>query len=216
MKRLKIILLQNKILILFFLIISIYSIIYIRVFNPKEINDNNIYGYVYDYKLEDDKLTLKVKSDKRIIVTYYNNLDIHYGDYVSIKGSYIKINEPTVFNQFNYKKYLYSNRIYYSFKATNIKIEKKNKNILYGIKNNMVERIENCNYSKKYLYIFLLSNKTYLEDNLYDSYKNLGLMHLICISGMHISYIILLLNKIIKNNKIKKIIIYLTYFLINV
>ena len=71
MKRLKIVLQQNKILILFFLIISIYSIIYINVFKVKELNDTKIYGYIYDYKIEDNKLTLKVKSKKRVLVNYY-------------------------------------------------------------------------------------------------------------------------------------------------
>ncbi len=203
MKRLKIILQQNKILILFFLIISIYSFIYINIFKPKELNDNTIYGYVYSYKIDDNKITLKVKSDKRVLVNYYNtNLNIEYGDYVYIYGNYTEISNPTVFNLFNYKKYLYSNKIYYSFNANIIKVDKKSNNIIFKIKNYMVKRIENCKYSKKYLYVFLLSNKDYLEDSLYDSYKNLGLMHLICISGMHISYIILLLKRITKKNKI--------------
>ena len=217
MKRLKIVLQQNKILILFFLIISIYSIIYINVFKVKELNDTKIYGYIYDYKIEDNKLTLKVKSKKRVLVNYYNydnSLKIEYGDYVYIYGNYTEINEPRVFNQFNYKKYLYSNKIYYAFNATNIKLDKRNNNIIFKIKNNIVKRIENCKYFKKYLYIFLLSNKSYLEDNLYNSYKDLGLVHLICISGMHISYIILLLNKITKKNKIIIYILLLLYTVI--
>ena len=208
LQRLKIILLQNRLLIIFSLIVIIYSSLFIILFDPKTINDNTITGYIYDYKIDGNKLTLKIKSKRRIIVNYYLKTEIfnfEYGDYVELKGEYTPISENTNFNMFNYKKYLYSQRIYYMFNADSIKLVKKNKNILFTIKNLIVKRIEKCKYSKKYLYVFLLSNKNFLEDDLYSSYKNLGLVHLICISGMHISYIIMLLNKL----KTKKIFIYI-------
>ena len=214
--RLKIIFWQNKLLLLLALLLCIYIGIYINLYEPKVPIDNKIYGYIYDYKIDGNKLTLKIKSRKRIIVNYYfktkyekESFNLKYGDYILLNGSYKEINENTNFNMFNYKKYLYSQRIYYEFNASNIKLIKRNKNIIFIIKNYIVNRIEKCKYSKKYLYVFLLSNKSFLEDNLYSSYKNLGLVHLICISGMHISYIILLLNKL----KIKKIFIYLFLFL---
>ncbi|MBR4351216.1 MAG: DNA internalization-related competence protein ComEC/Rec2 [Bacilli bacterium] len=207
-QRLKIILLQNKLLILLSIIVILYCSLFIILFNPKDINDNTITGYIYDYKTDGNKLTIKIKSKRRIIVNYYlktETFNLKYGDYVELKGEYTPISENTNFNMFNYKKYLYSQRIYYMFNADSIKLIKKNKNILFTIKNLIVKRIEKCKYSKKYLYVFLLSNKNFLEDDLYSSYKNLGLVHLICISGMHISYIIMLLNKL----KTKKIFIYI-------
>ncbi|MBR4830701.1 MAG: DNA internalization-related competence protein ComEC/Rec2 [Bacilli bacterium] len=211
LQRLKIILLQNRFLILFLLITIIYCSLFILLFNPKELNDTSITGYIYDYKIDGNKLTLKIKSRKRVVVNYYfktekekNSYNLEYGDHIKLKGEYTSISENTNFNMFNYKKYLYSKKIYYQFNASNIKLIKRNNNILFTIKNLMVKRIEKY-HSKKYLYVFLLSNKNFLEDNLYSSYKNLGLVHLICISGMHITYIIMLLNKL----KIKKIFIYI-------
>ncbi len=216
MKRLKIILLQNKILILFFLIIIIYSFIYIRVFNPKSISNTHLEGYITSIKYKDDKLTLIIKSNKKTVVNYYlkSVINLEYGDYISLDGEYTSINENTNFNLFNYKRYLYSNRVYYMFNAKSIKVIKKNNNILFNIKNKIVKRIEKCTYSKKYLYIFLLSNKSYLEDNIYDSYKDLGLVHLICISGMHISCIILLLNKLFNKKIINYIFLIVYLFLL--
>ncbi len=210
--KLKIVLKQNNILIILLLLLGIYISLYINLFKPKTINNNHIYGYIYDYKIDGNKLTLKIKSKKRILVNYYfktkyekDNYNYQYGDYISINGSYKEINKNTNFNMFNYRNYLYSQRIYYQFNGTNIKLIKRNNNIFFRIKNYIVKKIENCKYSKKYLYVFLLSNKSFLEDNLYSSYKNLGLIHLICISGMHISFIILLFRKL----KVKKIFIYL-------
>ena len=216
MKRLKIILLQNKILILFFLIIIIYSFIYIRVFNPRSISNTHLEGYITSIKYKDDKLTLIIKSNKKTVVNYYlkSDINLEYGDYISLDGEYTSINENTNSNLFNYKRYLYSNRVYYMFNAKSIKVIKKNKNILFNIKNIIVKRIEKCTYSKKYLYIFLLSNKSYLEDNIYDSYKDLGLVHLICISGMHISCIILLLNKLFNKKIINYIFLIVYLFLL--
>ena len=214
--RLKTILLQNKYLLLLSLITIVYVLFFILLFNPKELNNKTVTGYIYDYKIDGNKLTLKIKSNKRVLVNYYfntekekNNFGLKYGDYISLKGEFTSIKENTNFNMFNYKKYLYSQKIYYQFNASSIKLDKRNRNIFFTIKNLIVKRIEKCKYSKKYLYVFLLSNKSFLEDDLYSSYKNLGIVHLICISGMHISYIIMLLNKL----KIKKVFIYIFLFL---
>ena len=198
--KLKTIFIQNKILILFFLIVLLYVFIYICLFNPKERTDNTLIGIVTEYKIKDNKLTITL--DNKAIVNYYfkDELDIHYGDKIKVVGNYTDLKENTNYNMFNYKKYLYSNGIYYMFNADKISIIKKNNNYIYIIKNKIVNRINNIKYSKKYLYIFLLSNKSYLEDDLYTSYKNLGLIHLICISGMHISLFISLLKKLKTNN----------------
>ncbi|MBR2603996.1 MAG: hypothetical protein IKE10_03140, partial [Bacilli bacterium] len=103
MKRLKIILLQNKILILFFLIIIIYSFIYIRVFNPRSISNTHLEGYITSIKYKDDKLTLIIKSNKKTVVNYYlkSDINLEYGDYISLDGEYTSINENTNSNLFN-------------------------------------------------------------------------------------------------------------------
>ena len=213
--KLKIVLLQNKIIILFFLITIIHVSIYISVFNPKPLNNNCIYGYIYDYKIDNDKIILKIKSNKRIQVNYYGEYNPKYGEYVKVVGNFKELNENTNFNMFNYKHYLYSNRIYYEFNASSITRIKKSNNAIYIIKNKIVNRIEKCKYSKKYLYVFLLSNKNYLEDELYSSYKNLGLIHLICISGMYISCIIFLFKKLKVKNVFIIIYLILYSFILN-
>ena len=67
--------------------------------------------------------------------------------------------------------------------ADNIKVVRKNKNILYKIKNNIYKRI-NKYKSKKYLKIFLLGDKSDLDK---DIFNNLGIIHIFSLSGFHIS-----------------------------
>ena len=85
--------------------------------------------------------------------------------------------------------------------ADNIKIVKKNKNILYKIKNNIYKRINKFK-SKKYLKIFLLGDKSDLDK---DIFNNLGIIHIFSLSGFHISVLCFIFKKL----KCKNIFIYL-------
>ena len=48
----------------------------------------------------------------------------------------------TMFNCFNYRKYLYNHKIYYILNANRIKIMKSNTSIFYDIKNRIISRIK--------------------------------------------------------------------------
>ena len=101
-------------------------------------------------------------------------------------------------------------KIYYIFEAYDIKIIKRNNNVLYNIKNYINNRIEKYKTSK-YLKIFIMGNKDELEYNEKNIYKNLGIIHLLSISGAYISILIFILNKIVKK---KYICIFLLFYII--
>ena len=207
MKKLKIDLLCKIILILSILY-TFYitkNLIYHTNYQEGEIT---LIGKIINITHSSDKTDLIIKSKEKIKVTYYGNIDYKLGDYIKVNGNLTKPYNNTIFNLFNYNKYLLSNKIYYILKADNIIKIKDNKNILYEIKNNIYERIDKLK-SKDYVKTFILGDKQDLSDEILSSYQQNGVSHLLAISGMHISLLVVILSKILKKFKY-------SYFIISI
>ncbi len=207
MKKLKIDLLCKIILILSILY-TFYitkNLIYHTNYQEGEIT---LIGKIINITHSSDKTDLIIKSKEKIKVTYYVNIDYKLGDYIKVNGNLTKPYNNTIFNLFNYNKYLLSNKIYYILKADNIIKIKDNKNILYEIKNNIYERIDKLK-SKDYVKTFILGDKQDLSDEILSSYQQNGVSHLLAISGMHISLLVVILSKILKKFKY-------SYFIISI
>ena len=110
----------------------------------------------------------------------------------------------TIPNQFNYRKYLYYNRIYYTLTAKEISKVANNTNIIYYIKDKIAKRISKITYANEYLKIFILGDTSELSEEISKSYQQNGVSHLFSISGMHISLfatiILYFLKRISYNN----------------
>ncbi len=104
-----------------------------------------------------------------------------------------------------------SKNTYYKMNASSITIIGKNKNILYSIKNYLIEKINKLNKSS-YLKTFILGDSSDIDDDVLSSYRTNGVSHLFSVSGMHItllsSIILFILNKI-KKSKINYFIVIL-------
>ena len=112
-----------KITLLFSFIFLIFLSYKIQV-KYKIPNSNYLIGIVQDIKNDGDKLTFDIKSKKRVIANYYIKKEyekklisnsIKMGYIVKLKGKYKEVSNNTNFNLFNYKKYLLSKKIYYTF-----------------------------------------------------------------------------------------------------
>lgn len=213
MKKLKIIL-NSRYLIISLIFIYFICLVCNLSFNNKTTYQEkyyNISGVLLDYKIDNDKLTIILKEKEKIKGTYYlkssKETDIlqrqlEYGCSMNIKGI-IKIpSNNTIPNTFNYKKYLKYNHINYIIQIDSLKVLKKNSSVFYKIKNFVVRRINKLNYSKEYVYAFLIGKKDYLDNEVYKNYQNLGITHLFAISGMHITLLCMLLKNILKKLKI--------------
>ena len=165
-------------------------------------------GKIVSITKGDDRTDLIIKAKEKIKVTYYSDVDYKLGDYIKISGSLTKPYNNTIFNLFNYNKYLLSNKIYYVLYADNIVKVKDNENILYKIKNAIYERIDHLK-SKDYIKTFILGDKQDLSDDILASYQENGVSHLLAISGMHISLLVAILSKILKKFKY-------SYFIISI
>ena len=198
MLRLKSILQYSNITLYLFLMIILLSIIRCNIpITPKyNIDDNYIDGIIVDIKKSDDKYSFIIKGKEKVKCNYYisEELSFKLGDKVKLYGKLSVPSNNTVPNTFNYKKYLYYNHINYVMTVNNIELVNSNKNILYSIKNCLIDYI-NTFKSKGYLSTFIIGDKSLLEDGVYEQYQKLGVSHIFAISGMHVSILSMIILK---------------------
>ncbi len=211
LKKLKILLQSDTFHCLLIFLIFLYIIVFTKIINYTSKysgKENIISGRIINFETKEKYLSLIIKGREKIKVNYYyknkeekdfySNLFL-YGNRVHLKGSFqVPINN-TIPNTFNYKKYLYNNKIYYIFIAKEVKVT-NSKNILFSIKNSITKYIYSFK-SYKILNLFIMGNKDVLTRETYNVYKINGIAHLLAISGMHITFFILILNFMLQNIK---------------
>ena len=225
MRSLKTILQYNKLFIVFFIFLCIYILLFTKIIKYEsklDIRKNVFEGVITSIKFEGDRLVLDVKGEERLITNYYVKskeekntiLDvIHHGDKIMLKGTLKVPFNNTIPNNFNYKKYLYNKKIYYTLSVDSYEIIKNNKNILYKIKDKLYKKIINLDNSDYYL-AFILGDKTLLSSEIYNSFQSNGISHLLALSGMHINILLLIINMFLKKFKENKRIIITSIILI--
>ncbi len=199
---------------IYFLIILLCSISFIRVLFT--LNEENIHisknidisAIVTKIKQDKEKTVIDVKRGKKYRITFYKQININLGDKVLISGKFNTPKSNTVFNTFNYRKYLLSKKILLVSNEASITIKHKNKNPFYSFKTSIKNHIEKYK-SKAYLKAFIMGDTSLIEEDIMSNYKMLGINHLFAISGMHVSVFVFLINKLLKKYKVKDIIIIL-------
>lgn len=202
-----------NILLFFICFISFLRLIY-TIVNDK----NNIYevyknetGIITKIVKDDEKTVLDIKAKEKYKITLYKKINYKLGDKVNVKGTFKTASNNTVFNLFNYRKYLLSKNIKLVSNEVSINLISKNTNIFYCIKNKIYDHLDNYK-SKNYLYTFILADTSYINDDVIKNYRNLGISHLFSVSGMHVSFFIMILKFLLKKVKYKDIIIILFLF----
>lgn len=217
MKKLKTVLQSKYFYLILLLITFIYCFVILKfnIYKTEYSEKNNVLiGTITNIK-KGDYNTLEVKGKENLLVYDYNSkVNYQIGDLVKIKGSFSLANHNTNFYLFDYNNYLKSKKIYFTVTADYIEVIKKNNNIFYKIKNNIINHINKID--NPYLNAFILGDTSKINTNVLNSYQSNGVSHLFAVSGMHVSLITLVLSKvlkvILKNNKVNYIVIF--FFLI--
>ena len=222
MKKLKTIFVSKTFLLslIFLVFILTWYQVFLKRDNSKFSNEEEITGLIKSKKVTNNKITLELKSKENIIINYYvdtydelNKLNdtLYEGIIITIHGTLKQPSNNTIPNTFNYKKYLKSKKIYYTFNANAIEIVGDNSNFYYQFKHWLSKRIESID-DTGYIKAFVLGSKSEIDEEVFKTYQNNGITHLFAISGMHISLfssiLLFLLKKIhLKDNQAYPIIL---------
>ncbi|MEA1939482.1 MAG: DNA internalization-related competence protein ComEC/Rec2 [Candidatus Caldatribacteriota bacterium] len=199
----------------------------------------NIVGTVLDKKCypDNDKISLKIKAnyifkDSQNIKTnglvllniYTGNYSYEYGDVLKIKGRLQKPLEPKNFGDFNYESYLAQKKIFSCLNVWMNKdveiIGKEKINIL--IKSSLFSRdkikevlSKTLPHPYNYLLIaMMLGEKSFVPQEVKETFINAGVMHILAVSGLHVGIIAGFLFIFLGLLKIPKKVKYITIILL--
>lgn len=210
-----------RVLLFLTIIYALYITIFIKYESNYKGNETLFNCKLNSYKIDGNKLDMNLYCKEKIKATYYiksleekeylsNNLKLD--STLSIKGSLEKPSNNTVPYMFNYKKYLYNNKIYYLLNIESFNIEKTTNNIFYKIKN-LAFNHANKFKSKEYIYAFVLGSASYIDNDVLSTYRENGISHLFALSGLHVSIFSAFLIFILKKLKVPELTRYILVFI---
>ncbi len=205
---------MNKKILFIIIILAIIRVFIVLFYNSNYCLKENktIDGTITNIKRIKDKEEIDVNRKYKLIL--YKKTNFNLGDKIRVKGKFTCPSDNTVPNLFNYRKYLLSKGIKMISNNAKVTLIKKNTNVFYTIKNLIIKKIS-LYKSHEYLSTFILGDTSNLDKDVKQGYSDIGIVHLFAISGMHISFFLLILNRIFKKSKYKNIVIifFLLFFL---
>lgn len=192
--------------------------------NVYKIRMNKQYFLLY-VKARNSNLNLKSDSRANLWLNSETNLDQGYknhntfstGDIIEFSGDFNQPDGQRNEGGFNYKLYLKTKKISGSFTAKSVKKLGENKSLIVKwrkmvstIRNNVLINYKNnlSDENVSLISALTIGDKTNLEKNVIQEFRDASLSHILAISGAHFSYIILLLsfiNKIIKRKRLGQV-----------
>ena len=151
------------------------------------------------YKIKYNKTYVYLKIDKK------STIELNYGDKIKFSGSFIEPKENKNTGGFNYKNYLKTLKIYGTIKVNKIEIlgkEKQNFILKYAhlISKKIKEKV-NLNLDKEKADILigiLIGDTEEIEEELKENFRISNISHVLAVSGMHVTYIIIGINLLFK------------------
>ena len=180
------------------------------------------YKYTYKVKVEE----INKNNNCREIYLYLDinsksNVKLKYGDKIYIIGEYQKPSVATNYQGFDYDKYLKTLKIYGTIKADKVNSIKENSNNVLGkISNNIFLKIKsivqnNLPEEKANLLLgILVGYKSEIPEEINENFKESNISHILAVSGLHVSYIILVITKMIEKLQGKRTAKIITIFFI--
>ncbi len=177
---------------------------------------------VVSYKIEKEKSNSYIvkilesnleKTQKTKMIVYTDkSCNLIYGDIIQISGTFSKGAKRRNYKGFSYRDYLKQSKIYGSVYVKNPQVLGHKKGVfekiftlkikLYEVLDSLYKENENA-----FLKGILLGDSSDLEDEIKDNFKHSSMSHVLAISGMHVSYVMigvqLILDKVLNSRKLK-------------
>ena len=152
-------------------------------------------------KQSEERQTAIIEIDSHRVYLTYPNLEplLLPGDRIQVEGQLRVPSNPTIPHQFNFKKYLRSQRVgltLYGVELTRL----DNQWSIWRYQYQLVHKLE-AYYpplTATYLKAFFLGIQQGISDELELAYQQLGIVHLFAISGLHVNLLTSLLRYILK------------------
>ncbi|NLL81526.1 MAG: DNA internalization-related competence protein ComEC/Rec2 [Tissierellia bacterium] len=155
------------------------------------------------------------KKDKKekILLTIIGDKDVSLGDRISFYGELKQPNRNTNPMLFNYRLSLLSDRIHntMSVKDYSVNIIAENDNGFYNLKDKFNKDVKDLfdsylnDENSKLISSIVLGDSSYLEEEDIEKYRDLGLAHILAVSGLHIGiisgFIIFVMSRLAINRK---------------
>ena len=165
-------------------------------------------------KNKNDVMTYKIKIEqidnnykyKNTLLYLKTNKRLQFGDKIRIKGLYTKPSIQRNYKGFNYKEYLKTKKVYGLLKAKKIEIIdsdcinfiSKYSNICFLNIKYKIEKTFPNQISQLFLGI-MLGYTDEMDEDIKVSFQANNLSHILAVSGMHISYIVMGLTLVFQN-----------------
>ena len=175
--------------------------------------------YKIETKVQNETYKFYIMTDKKI--------KLEYGDKIKISGEYKKPEIQRNYKGFSYSNYLKQLKIYGTIKCAKVEITNHNQaNKIFQTTNQISMKLINNTKNifdeetSSILLGLILGNKTDIDENTQENFKNASMAHVLAVSGMHIAYVILGINILFKkilgkrNTYIFSIIILIFYMFI--
>lgn len=177
------------------IILGIFVILKVYIIKYKSVYQDKVYtltGKVSKVIISEKKVSFVLKEKENIQMFYYDDFNLNEGDKVTVNVLLSTPSINTIPNTFNYQKYLYNNGIYKVGTVNKIEVIKKNNNILNNLKSSLSKKVS----FNPYLKLFILGDKKGIDES-YNYYKDIGVAHLLAISGMHVGVFVSIMRKIL-------------------
>lgn len=169
--------------------------------------------YEVQYRVRIESINGK-KSERKIEVILKQKKGdlLSYGEKVSVVGNYLKPNQQRNTHGFNEQSYHYSIGIVGKLKASRITSVGKGKvNVLEKIANELASKIQTRiaqilpkEEEQGLLLGILLGNKEGLSKEVEEAFRQSSLAHLLAVSGMHVSYLVIGMKFILQKVSLSK------------
>jgi len=200
--KLRKILLCNYPYIILLVITILLSVLRLSVNKSSRYNltSKHFTGIITKIIIKEEKISLYIKNSETVIATS-NEIkklsSLNLGDKIKITGLFSLSEDQQEEYLFNYQEYLKRKNIFYLVKIEELHLISKNKNIYYTLKQN----IDNRTAKHPYLQAFILGDKSYLNNQVKRSFQENGISHLFAISGMHITLLSTIIEKLLSKRK---------------